>query len=153
MIPAVRGGDVVWGPALVLSRRPGLWILRGLVLLVLVGILANPVRIERATGKLQRSDVTYLLDTSASMALGEGTSRFDQALQRLRDVDGLIPPEKRPNVHPYRFGQQLAAIESLSPTEGTSLAPTDHDTQLLSALRQLMGRIVGRATPHGGLVF
>ena len=30
-----------------------------------------------------------------------------------------------------------------SPTDGTSIAPTDYDTQLLSALRQLLGRMAG----------
>ena len=68
-IAVLRLAHAVWGPSLALSRRPGLWILRGLVLLVLVGILANPVRVERSTGHLQRSDVTYLLDTSVSMAV------------------------------------------------------------------------------------
>lgn len=134
---------VLFGPPLGPSRRPGLWILRGLILLVLVAMLANPVRVDRSTGMPRRCDVSYLLDTSASMALGESTSRFDQVLQMIRDVDSLVPPEKRPNVSTYRFGQHLAAVESLTGDDGNSIAPTDHDTQLLSALRQLLGRFVG----------
>ncbi len=144
---------VLFGPPLGPSRRPGLWILRGLILLVLVAMLANPVRVDRSTGRLRRCDVSYLLDTSASMALGEGTSRFDQALQMIRDVDSLVPPEKRPNVSTYRFGQRLAAVESLTGDDGNSIAPTDHDTQLLSALRQLTWPVRRRATAPGRLVF
>ena len=143
VIALIGVARAVWGPSLALSRRPELWILRGLVLLVLAGILANPVEVRRSTGDVQRSDVTYLLDVSASMALGEGTSRSEHARQILHDVDHMIPAEQRPNVHAYRFGQQLAAIESLSAADETSLAPTESDTQLLSALRQLMGRLPG----------
>ncbi len=143
---------LVFGPPLAPSRRLGLWVLRGLVLVVLVAILANPVRVDRSTGILRRCGVSYLLDTSASMALGEGTSRFDQAVRIIRDVDRLVPPEKRPNVSSYRFGQRLAAIKFPSRNDVDSVRPTDHDTQLLSALRQLTGRF-GGAKHHSVVLF
>ncbi len=133
----------VFGPPLGPSRRLVLWVVRGLILLVLVAILANPVRVDRSPGELRRSDVSYLLDTSSSMALGEGTSRFDEAIQMMQDVDRAVPPEKRPDLSTYRFGQRFSAVDSLTPDDAGSIAPTDHDTQLLSALRQLTGRFIG----------
>ena len=142
----------VWGSPLGPARRPVLWVLRGLILAVLVAILANPVRVDRLPGRVERSDVVYLLDTSASMALGESTSRFAQAVQMVRDVDRLVPAEKQPDLSVYRFGQRLAAIDSPALEHLASIAPTDADTQLLSALRQLTGRFVG-AQPHSVVLF
>ena len=66
----------------------------------------------------------YLLDTSSSMALGEGTSRFDQAMRMIRDVHGAVPPEKRPDLNTYRFGQRFSAVDSLTPDDKDSIAPT-----------------------------
>jgi len=142
----------VFGSPLAPAQRPVLWVLRGLTLAVLVAILANPVQVDRSPGRIERSGVTYLLDTSASMTLGESTSRFAQALQIIRDVDRLVPAEKQPELSVYRFGQRLSAIDSPPLDYLGAIAPTDADTQLLSALRQLTGRIVG-VQPHSVVLF
>jgi uncharacterized membrane protein len=142
----------IWGSPLSPARRPVLWVLRGLILALLVAILANPVRVDRLPGRVERSNVVYLLDTSASMALGESASRFAQAVQMVREVDRLVPAEKQPTLSVYRFGQRLAAIDSPALEHLASIGPTDADTQLLSALRQLTGRFVG-AQPHSVVLF
>lgn len=136
------------GPPLTLSRQPALWILRALIFVVLLAVLANPVRVDRSPGEVQRSRVFYLLDTSTSMALGENHSRFDQALGMIHDVDRLLTPEERPNVGVYRFGQAFEAIETTSHFDLDDVKPTDEDTQLLSALRQLTGRLDGAQPPQ-----
>ncbi len=142
----------IWGSPIRPARRPVLWVLRGLILAVLVAILANPVQVDRLPGTIERADVIYLLDTSASMALGESTSRFAQTVQLVRDVDRLVPAEKRPDLSVYRFGQRLAAVDSPALEHLETIDPADGDTQLLSALRQLTGRFVG-SQPHSIVLF
>ncbi|NLS95248.1 MAG: hypothetical protein GXX96_24080 [Planctomycetaceae bacterium] len=136
------------GPPLALARQPALWVLRGLILAILLAILANPVRVDRSSGDVRRSSVFYLLDTSASMALGESESRFEQAAGMIREVDQRLTAEERPEISVYRFGQRLEAVETTPPSELDGVAPTDADTQLLSALRQLTGRFGGAQSPQ-----
>src|SRR5262245_29286803 len=63
------------GPANPVSRRGILWALRGVVVILLIVILLNPVRVEQLPGPIQRPEVFYLLDTSASMQMGNPRTR------------------------------------------------------------------------------
>ena len=56
-------------PANAVSRNWGLWVLRGTILSIVIGVLANPVRIDESPGPVQRPEMFYLLDTSASMQM------------------------------------------------------------------------------------
>jgi|GEM_PF-549514 len=154
------------GPANAVSRRWSLWILRGAILTLLALVLCNPVRIDESPGPVERPEMFYLLDASASMQMGSPTSRWDESLQRIAAARRLAPSSP---VLPkaFRFGQHLAAIEHLPQlAEGTDfqsvkddatdqtpvLRPTDGDTRLLSALRQISSRF-GRVPPLGLVVF
>lgn len=142
------------GPPTAAARRWGLWAIRALVVAMLLLILANPVRLDQLPGSREKQRVFYLLDSSASMAFGGPTSRFDEALRAIRQAGRKVPSDKLPRLTMYRFGQQLTAIKSLPASESNSseLKPTDNDTQLLAALRQLADRF-GRAAPHCVVLF
>lgn len=149
----------LFGPPAGLARRWGLLLTRALVLLTLLAVLANPVRVDRSPGTVERPKVVYLLDTSASMALGEGTSRFDEAVGTIRAADRLLAAQSRPELKLYRFGSSFSAIQpgpGNSPDSGLSaldsIAPGDGDTQLLAALRGLTGRF-SRSRPGSVVLF
>jgi len=157
-------------PANAVSRNWGLWVLRGTILSIVIGVLANPVRIDESPGPVQRPEMFYLLDTSASMQMGSPVSRWDESLGLIGRARELAPASPAlPKA--FRFGQRLAAIREL-PQLGTALetatdgdeaasqqrpgqlglAPTDGDTRLLAALRQISSRF-GRVPPVGIVVF
>jgi hypothetical protein len=167
------------GPANAVSRRWSLWALRGAILAIVAVVLLNPVRVDELPGPVERPEMFYLLDTSASMQMGSPKSRWDESLETISEAHRLAASS--PAVpKPFRFGQRLAAIERLpgadgagpangsaspeqpagknsSPTTTSSphaqpLAPTDADTRLLSALRQISSRF-GRVPPLGIVVF
>lgn len=141
------------GPPTGIARRWGLFAVRTLIVVVLLAVLANPVRVDESPGDIERSKVLFLVDTSESMALGDGTSRLDEATRLIREAQRLVPPAKQPALSAYRFGRRLSAIES-DPwlDSSTALAPNEPDTQLLSALRDLTGRF-GRAPPASAVLF
>ncbi len=149
------------------ARRWGLLAIRGLVLATLLAILANPVRVDRQPGPIERPKVFYLLDASQSMSLGRQRSRWDEALATVRQAGELVPATSQPQLTVFRFGRSLSAIErgdvlapSSNPSSGTEPkrgpasrpAPTDSDTQLVSALRQLPGRF-GQSAPRMLVLF
>src|SRR5438874_1561790 len=154
------------GAANVVSRRWGLWLLRGCILAITGTILLNPARIDESPGPVERPEMFYLIDASSSMQIGSPRSRWDEALSRIEDSRRLAPSSPA-LVKPFRFGQRLAAIESgeslglgsTSPggsklslasagtAPHTALRPTDGDTRLLTALRQISSRF-GRVPPQ-----
>ena len=69
------------GPANAVSRRGSLWALRGTILVVVIVVLFNPVRIDESPGPVERPEMFYLLDTSASMQMGSPLSRWDESLR------------------------------------------------------------------------
>jgi len=141
------------GPPTGIARRWGLFAVRTLIVVALLAVLANPVRVDESPGDIERSKVFYLVDTSESMALGDGASRLDEATRVIREAQRLVPPAKRPQLSAFRFGRRLSAIES-DPwlDSNAALAPNEPDTQLLSALRELTGRF-GRAPPASAVLF
>ncbi|HZL90832.1 MAG TPA: glutamine amidotransferase [Pirellulaceae bacterium] len=180
IVCAVLGGAVVLrlllGPANPVSHRSVLWALRGVILFLIAVILfANPVREEMRDGPITRPEVFYLLDTSASMQMGNPRSRWDESLAMIRQAQERST--KSPAViKPFRFGQRLAAIDQpaqigLSPQAAPAVtpvsakdekiditrsrkivAPTDGDTRLQAALKQISSRF-SRVPPQGVVVF
>src|SRR3954447_5915017 len=159
------------GTANVVSRRWSLWLLRGCIFAITAIILLNSARIDELPGPVERPEVFYLLDASSSMQIGSPRSRWDDALSRIEEASRLATSSSAV-VKPFRFGQRLAAIgraESLGidvtnrssnklsltsaiPTTAAALRPTDSDTRLLTALRQISSRF-GRVPPYGLVVF
>jgi uncharacterized membrane protein len=154
------------GPPAKNARRWGLLAIRGLLLAAVVAILANPVRVDRQPGEIQRPNVFYLLDASQSMSLGRETSRWDDALATIGRAAQLVPDKSKPDLSVFRFGRRLSAVEwgdlvdslnastgdQASPDSSARPAPTDSDTQLVSALRQLPSRF-GSSAPRMMVVF
>lgn len=168
------------GPPAAVSRRWPLWTMRALAVGTLVLILLNPSNVSQAPGPIDRPDVFYLLDASQSMAVGDAETRFEHAARLMREADSATDPEARAEVRLFRFGHRLAAIDDPSPlglhaaakiadvgssgflpkahaAESTTakvrpVAPTDSDTQLLTALRQVSSRF-GRRPPAGIVLF
>lgn len=162
------------GPANPVSRRGVLWVLRGVVLFLIAVILLNPVRIEQRDGPIQRPEVFYLLDTSASMQMGNPRSRWDESLDIIRQAQDRSS-QSPAIIKPFRFGQRLAAVDQpaqigLSPQAAPAVkpvsakdqkidinrsrkvvAPVDGDTRLQAALKQISSRF-SRVPPQGIVV-
>jgi uncharacterized membrane protein len=168
------------GAANVVARRWSLWLLRGSILAVVIVVLLNPVRVDELAGPVERPEMFYLLDTSASMQIGSPRSRWDETLRRIEEAHKLAESSSVV-VKPFRFGQRLMAIEHLdliglrtgseigvprvtpaaavsrdsssdSASLRSALRPTDGDTRLLTALRQISSRF-GRLPPQGIVIF
>ena len=78
------------GPANSVSRRYGLWAVRGMILAAVGAILLNPVWIDELPGPMKRPEVFYLLDTSASMQMGNPRSRWDESLALIDAPSGWV---------------------------------------------------------------
>lgn len=163
------------GPANEVARRWSLWIVRCAILALVALVLFNPVRVSETPGRAQRPEIFYLLDTSASMQMGAPRTRWDESLGLLKGAQELAP-DAPAEVKAFRFGQRLAAVDpaaqlgltemlaggglkitpaSLQADEKAKTAkpvlPTDGDTRLLAALRQISSRF-GRVPPQGIVV-
>src|SRR6267142_1175872 len=77
------------GAANVVARRWSLWLLRGAILAVVIVVLLNPVRVDELPGPVERPEMFYLLDTSASMQIGSPRSRWDETLRRIEEAHKL----------------------------------------------------------------
>lgn len=162
---------VLSGPPAAISRRIGLYALRAAILATILALLLNPVRVQELPGSVEAPDVFYLVDTSSSMNMGTGSTRFDDVTGLIRDAQTTAGDRSHARVHLFRFGQKLAAIEpaqlqldlpattpkeadkSGSPTKRLPpVKPTDTDTQLAGALRQLSSRF-GRSPPASVVLF
>ena len=162
------------GPANPVSRRGILWALRGVVVFLLIVILINPVSEERLSGPIQRAEVFYLLDTSASMQMGNPRTRWEESLALIQAAQKQAGKTDA-IVKPFRFGQRLSAIDqpaqiglpqpapSVTPVSAKEgkldiarsrrvVAPTDGDTRLQAALKQISSRF-SRVPPQGIVVF
>jgi len=167
------------GPPAATARRWGLLALRGAALTTLLLILLNPSDVLQFPGPIDRPDVFYLLDASQSMAIGDSETRFDHALRLMRETEQSPQRDSLAPVKLFRFGHRLAAVDSShirregagssisDPQQAASdkagatansserrlpLAPTDSDTQLTTALRQVSSRF-GRRPPAGIVLF
>src|SRR5207248_3035342 len=77
------------GSANPVARRGVLWALRCAALGLVVLILVNPVRLSELSGPIQRPEIFYLLDISASMQMGNPRSRWDESLSIIREGQDL----------------------------------------------------------------
>jgi uncharacterized membrane protein len=167
------------GAANTVSQRRSLWLLRGGILAIVAIVLLNPVRVDELPGPVERPEMFYLLDTSSSMQIGSPRSRWDETLDRIAAAHKLADSSPAV-VKPFRFGQRLMAVEpadlaaatiqtrtsplaTLASTASSDsakkplpphapLRPTDGDTRLLTALRQISSRF-GRVPPRGIVIF
>lgn len=154
------------GPAATISRRAGLYVLRGVILAVVLALLFNPVRIQELPGSIDAPDIFYLLDASTSMAMGTGSTRWDDSTAMIRAAQDKAGSRSHARLNLFRFGQKLAAIEPSQIGMGVPPAPpaaakaktpppakpVDSDTQLAGALRQLSSRF-GRSLPASIVLF
>jgi uncharacterized membrane protein len=159
-------GRWLLGPSNDVARRWSLILVRGALLAIVAVILLNPVRVDELPGPMQQPELFYLLDASSSMQMGDARSRWEEAVQMIGGAHKQTPTHAQ--VKAFRFGQRLAAIEDLSqvgvlrPEAGPQLTPaasrprallpTDGDTRLLAALRQISSRF-GRVPPLGIVLF
>ncbi len=157
------------------ARRPALLVLRTAILGILLLIIINPIRIDEMPGIVERPKLFYLLDTSQSMAIGKGSTRWDQVVQTIRDVDRARDARDGAQISIFRFGNNLAAVNSefwrppgatmaSRSTAGAVLAaeparpgepppaPTDSDTLLSASLEELTQRF-GQSPPQAVVVF
>src|SRR5262245_13388510 len=98
------------GTANPVARRGAIWELRGAILGLIGLIFINPVRRSELPGPIQRPEMFYLLDTSASMQMGNPRSRWDESLGVIQQAQELARSSPAV-IKPFRFGQRLAAIE------------------------------------------
>ena len=163
---------VLSGPPAIISRRLGLYLLRGALLATLLALLVNPVAVQEQPGSMDPPDVFYLLDSSHSMSMGTDGSRWDAATAMIREAQALAGNQSHARLNLFRFGQKLAAIEpsqiklelpdalakDSSKSSGPAAKkpppalPTDSDTQIAGALRQLSSRF-GRTLPASVVLF
>jgi uncharacterized membrane protein len=157
------------GPSNPVAQRWSLWGLRGAILLIVVVVILNPVKVDQLEGPKQHPEMFYLVDASASMQMGNPRSRWDQTLTTIRTAHQQAS-DSPAVIKPFRFGQRLAAIErpdqiglavseglKITPAANTgrtpkSVSPTDGDTRLQAALRQISSRF-SRVPPQGIVLF
>lgn len=170
------------GPAAIISRSWPLFVLRGLLIATALLILLNPSEVTKLPGAIDRPEMFFLLDASQSMDVGDKETRFVHAKRLIEEADQLADPRARADVRLFKFGHRLAALANeaagkskrvAQPTLGVAstafaaessskpahpaaqlehLSPTDSDTQLLAALRQVSSRF-GRRPPAGVVLF
>ena len=165
------------GPRAGRSRRPvrvGLLVIRLAILAILGLIILNPVRVDETPGTVERPKVFYLLDTSQSMAIGKGTTRWEQVVGRSATPTGPAtrgagprsacsgsaaawPPWTRTSCGPKRgAGSRPGARParrwppSRRAARSRRPAPTDSDTLLGASLEGLDGSVRPGAASGGG---
>ena len=102
-------GDVPTG----FRGRGRIYILRGLLLLGLGVLFLNPITVTEKDGSIEPSQVFYLLDASESMAIGnQQATRWDQALNIIRESAESAYESAAARVSLFRFGRRLKAVAS-----------------------------------------
>ena len=111
VIAALYGiSRLMFGSAEMIARQKILIGLRCLVLVVLGLLFLNPVRVTETPGDVDRPEMFYLLDSSASMQMGSGSNRWDDSLQMISAADAKNASEVGADVRLFRFGQRLSAV-------------------------------------------
>src|SRR4051812_10048469 len=98
------------GPSNPVARRWSLWMLRGMIVALIVLVIFNPASVQQLPGPVQRPEIFYLVDTSASMQMGNPQSRWDHSLALIEGARKQASTSAAV-VKPFRFGQRLAAID------------------------------------------
>ncbi|HUG68854.1 MAG TPA: VWA domain-containing protein, partial [Pirellulaceae bacterium] len=159
------------GPPAEIARRWGLLAIRGIVVVLLLLLLFNPVRVSESPGKIERPDVFYVMDASESMKMGgENGTRWEQAAKIIGEANEKTRDKTAADVKLFQFGNRLASVEGRGPAlevrdqgsevrrQGSELGwlsgitPDDTDTRFQMALRQITSRF-GRSPPASLVVF
>ena len=99
------------GPALSLSRRRGLAVIRLILLVLLAALLINPVDVAQSDGTAEPAEMFLLADASTSMALADGgQSRWSQALDIMSQALEASNNNSRANPRLFKFGRTLQAL-------------------------------------------
>jgi hypothetical protein len=165
-------------PLAPVARRWGLIGLRSAAIATMLLLLLNPTHVTQSPHLIEIPEIYYLLDSSQSMAAGDQVSRFDHALRLMGEADLATRNQVHAQVKLFQFGRQLSAVEDAAELGLTSragegiaqasnqesavagvcqaghqpLAPTDVDTQLFTALRDVSSRF-GQRPPAGIVLF
>jgi uncharacterized membrane protein len=113
---------LLFGTSETIARRKMLIGLRCAVLLVLAMLFLNPVKVTETPGDIDRPEMFYVLDSSASMQMGSGSNRWDDSLRMISEADKQNAAGAGANVRMFRFGQRLSAI--LTPKEAAKQVET-----------------------------
>lgn len=145
--------------------RVGLYVLRGLALLILAIIMLGPTLVDERAGEVVRPAVMYLFDSSQSMLLGQKQTRWDEALRLVSEAHAVAGDDHDGDVQAFRFGHRLeplaspaneapgapeAASRTVSPISTKAKPeeqvdpPTASDSRLADALRQLLPQVSAR---------
>jgi len=156
----VGGLGLGWllGAANVVARRWSLWALRSVVLAVVWAILLNPVRVDEASGPVERPEMFYLLDTSSSMQIGNPRSRWDEAPRTHRRCPASRRVVARAGQSPFVFlvsdwlrveqGDLLGLLADRGGKKGRS--PSVHRGSQCSQASQRAAASCGRPTATPG---
>ena len=101
---------LLFGTSQTIARRKVLIGLRCAVLVVLGLLFINPVKVTETHGDVDRPEMFYVLDTSASMQMGSGSNRWNDALQMITAADKENAGKTGADVRMFRFGQRLSAV-------------------------------------------
>lgn len=137
------------GPKVQMPRYWHLAVLRGLLVVLLFLLIANPVRVTTTESGAVPRDFAILLDTSSSMSIDDkGASRWQQAAELAAEATKDIPRDQA-SIRFYRYGRRLAAIPESERAQMESIeVDFEDDTQLAAAMRQLTNRF-GTRPPAG----
>lgn len=150
------------------ARRWGLLCLRAALMIALFALLSGPVHVEQSRGRVQRPDLFLMVDASKSMDIGGEQTRFEDAVGVIENsLSGVDDETMADGIRLLRFGHRLRSvqrnedssdetpgaspanlIETIGLTHLSSEGPTDSDSRLAEAFRQLSGRF-GRQPPAG----
>lgn len=103
-----------FGPPAAVARRWSLLLVRGLLVGLTAVILLNPCEVDETPGPIERPDMFYLLDSSQSMAIGDGETRFEHAVRLMREAEQLTLARTHAEVKLFRFGHRLSAIDDVT---------------------------------------
>ncbi len=157
------------------ARQIGLVAVRLAVLAAVALIMINPVRVDKTPGAVELPRLFYLLDTSQSMAIGQGVTRWDHAVETIKRAAGTLDGRTGAQVSTFRFGSRLAAVSAdfwqpagdegktrgaageahlaePAPRAEAVPSPTEPDTLLGASLEGLTDRF-GQAPPQAVVVF
>ena len=101
---------LLFGSSETIARRNLLIGLRCAVLAVLGLLFLNPVKVTEMPGDVDRPEMFYVLDSSASMQMGSGSNRWNDALRMIAEADQANAAAPGADVRMFRFGQRLAAV-------------------------------------------
>ena len=164
---------LVFGGTERIAKRWPLFALRSLLFGVLALLLLNPVITTRTEGDVERSELFYIVDSSASMNMGSGSTRWSDSVKMIQEADEAVRKSAGADIRLFRFGRRLASVNnpkllgldlvsgrSMSDTQSTEtqtessspIEPVDSDSRLLQALRRTPSRF-GRKPPAGIVLF